>query len=83
MCPVSVPWKEDQSCTQCFASEHCGGGGERGRERERELAVCAHDKGSEAFILGNVQNIYDFTFPAKAILFFWHVLINMQNILKI
>lgn len=43
----------------------------------------AHDKGSEAFILGNVQNIYDFTFPAKAILFFWHVLINMQNILKI
>lgn len=47
MCPVSVPWKEDQSCTQCFASEHCGGGGERGRERERELAVCAHDKGSD------------------------------------
>ena len=35
MCPVSVPWKEDQSCTQCFASEHCGGGGERDRERGR------------------------------------------------
>lgn len=41
-----------------------------------------HDKGSEAFVLGNVQNIYDFTFPAKTLLFFWHVLINMQNILK-
>lgn len=40
------------------------------------------DKGSEAFVLGNVQNIYDFTFPAKTILLFWHVLINMQNILK-
>lgn len=42
----------------------------------------ARDKGNEAFILGNVQNMYDFTFPAKTILFFWHVLINMQNILK-
>lgn len=48
MCPVSVPWKEDQSCTQCFASEHCGGGGERDREREREPAVCAREKGSDA-----------------------------------
>lgn len=41
-----------------------------------------HDKGSEAFILGNIQNIYDFTFLTKTSLLFWHVLINMQNILK-
>lgn len=35
----------------------------------------ACDKGSKAFVWGNFQNIYDYTFSAKTILFFWHILI--------
>lgn len=42
----------------------------------------AHNKGRKAFIWGNVQIIYDFTFPANTILLFWHVLKNMQNVLR-